>query len=55
MFLMTETKVLYLETLDDAARKRSSSTAHSSRVAMGGYDLKFSGRAAPAWCPRGIL
>ncbi len=41
------------EELDNAEYRRIHGSAHSSRVASGGYDLKFSGRAIPAWC-RGI-
>ena len=37
------------EELDCAEHKRLSGSAHNSRVASGGYDLKFSGRAVPVW------
>ena len=37
------------EHLDEAERKRSTQAAHSSNIAMSGRDLKFSGRAIPAW------
>lgn len=40
---------LTAEELDHAERKRSTRGAHDSKVAFGGYDLKFSGRAIPAW------
>ena len=35
--------------LDASERRRSSGGAHERRVAYGGYDLKYSGRATPAW------
>ncbi len=37
------------EELDCAEHRRLSGSAHSARVASGGYDLKFSGRAIPVW------
>ena len=37
------------EYLDQAERKRATVSAHSSNIAMSGRDLKFSGRAVPAW------
>jgi exopolysaccharide biosynthesis protein len=39
-----------LEDLDYAERKRTVINAHDSKVAFSGRDLKFSGRAVPAWC-----
>ena len=35
--------------LDSNDRRRKGSGAHERQVAYGGYDLKFSGRAVPAW------
>jgi hypothetical protein len=37
------------EELDAAEIRRQSKGAHDRKVAYGGYDLKFSGRAIPAW------
>jgi hypothetical protein len=37
------------EELDAAEIRRQSKGAHEGRVAYGGYDLKFAGRAIPAW------
>lgn len=37
------------EHLDEAERRRATQGAHSSNVALSGRDLKFSGRAIPAW------
>jgi hypothetical protein len=37
------------EELDAAEIRRQSKGAHERRVASSGYDLKFSGRAIPAW------
>jgi hypothetical protein len=37
------------EELDGAEQRRLRGSAHSSRVASGGYDLRFVGRAIPAW------
>ena len=37
------------EELDDRENRRLHGSAHSSRVASGGYDLKYSGRAKPSW------
>lgn len=36
--------------MDTAARSRAVGGAHAAKVFMGGYDLKFKGRAKPAWC-----
>ena len=37
------------EELDDREHRRLHGSAHSSRIASGGYDLKYSGRAIPSW------
>jgi hypothetical protein len=37
------------EELDDREHRRIHGSAHSSRVASGGYDLKYAGRAVPSW------
>lgn len=37
------------EELDSREYQRKHGGAHSARVASGGYDLKYSGRAIPAW------
>ena len=42
------------EELDARERQRSSGGAHDARVVSRGYDLKFSGRAIPAWT-RGVM
>jgi hypothetical protein len=36
--------------LDAAHTRRVTGGAHTRNIAMGGYDLKFKGRATPAWC-----
>lgn len=42
---------LTYEDLDSAEKRRSTSGAHSSRIAMTGRDLQMGGgRAVPAWC-----
>lgn len=40
--------------LDAREHQRNSGGAHEGRVASGGYDLKFTGRAIPAWT-RGVM
>ena len=40
---------LTAEDLEARERQRSRGSAHNARVVSGGYDLKFSGRAIPAW------
>ena len=52
--LLAPTKASYSnalsgEHLDEAEIRRATQCAHSSNVAMSGRDLKFSGRAIPAW------
>jgi hypothetical protein len=37
------------EHLDEAERRRTSQGAHSRNIAMSGRDLKYVGRAIPAW------
>lgn len=37
------------EELDAAEIQRQKKSAHERKVAYGGYDLKFVGRAIPAW------
>lgn len=37
------------EQLDATEIRRNSKSAHERNVAYGGYDLKFVGRAIPAW------
>ena len=41
--------------IDDANYRRANSSAHTSSIALGGYDLKFSGRAKASWAPKGLL
>ena len=41
--------------IDDANHRRANASAHSTSIAMGGYDLKFSGRAKASWAPKGLL
>jgi hypothetical protein len=36
--------------LDKASRRRSTAGAHEKAIALGGYDLKFTGRSKPGWC-----
>eukprot|EP01041_Mallomonas_annulata_P001081 gene1083-2111_t len=38
------------EELDMREQRRASGGAHSANVALGGYDLKYCGRAIPSWC-----
>ena len=40
---------LSIEALDLMEHRRAHSGAHAAPVAGGGYDLKFVGRAIPAW------
>ena len=37
------------EELDEREYHRKHDGAHSTRIASGGYDLKYAGRAIPAW------
>ena len=43
------------DALDDANHRRLTCPAHSTNIAMGGYDLKFSGRAQPSWTSKGAF
>jgi hypothetical protein len=45
----SESHRLRQDELDANERRRNSRGAHERSVAYGGYDLKFSGRAVPAW------
>ncbi len=40
---------LTADDLDAMERQRSTGGAHDTKIASGGYDLKFSGRAIPLW------
>ena len=40
---------LTVEELDEMEHRRVAGPAHTARVAGGGYDLKFCGKAVPAW------
>jgi len=45
---------LTAEDLDAREQQRNSGGAHDGKIASGGYDLKFTGRAIPAWT-RGVM
>lgn len=54
MRLLRETKAVErakvrIEDLDAAETRRVISGAHSQKIPLGGYDLKFSGRSKPSW------
>ena len=52
--LLRETKAVELakvniDDLDAADMRRAVAGAHAQKIPLGGYDLKFAGRAKPSW------